>query len=84
MTLEMAEFTHFFTTCCRMSSARSSALAPWHSSRSASGVCVKLCSVLIGIVAWLSTECWEDPAMDRATIYSLVRKLNERSLGHGS
>ncbi|MDG5746880.1 hypothetical protein P8Q88_01705 [Qipengyuania sp. XHP0207] len=40
--------------------------------------------VLVGIVAWLSTECWEDPAMDRATIYSLVRKLNERSLGHGS
>ncbi len=40
--------------------------------------------ILIGIVAWLSTECWEDPAMDRATIYSLVRKLNERSLGHGS
>jgi len=40
--------------------------------------------ILIGIVAWLSTECWEDPAMDRATIYSLVRKLNERSLSHGS
>ena len=40
--------------------------------------------ILTGIVAWMSTECWEDPAMDRATIYSLVRKLNERSLGHGS
>lgn len=40
--------------------------------------------VLLDIIAWLSTECWDDPAMDRATVYSLVRQLNARSLRYGS